>query len=341
MRTFRHSGSYYDMGYKLGQQLKNLFNVPPCPPEKLKLSNKCRNFVKQYTPDLLEEIKGFCDAGNYDQEKMEAFLFVLGYELFVPLGVGCTVFTIGSELTESGLPIFARNNDFNELFQPYCEASYRAPLGKLKSIAFSDHMIGSLGGINEAGLAFAVLLAGNFDKKWQPGVRINLSTRWILENCHNTEEAVKFLEKIPHVRGQVLMIMDKDDNMARVETLPPHVAVTYAEKDYLFTTNHYQAESLKKYYDQNIKLPNSLERFNKTKTFLETRNKKFSLNDVKGFLSSHDNGVCHHYKWDGINEITIYSWVANVREERDSLQAWATTGSPCKNEYELYNFNFQ
>lgn len=66
MQTVVNSGSYYDMGYKLGSQFKNFFEPPPCHPEKLKLSHQGREIVKQYTPDLLEEIRGFCDAGNFD-----------------------------------------------------------------------------------------------------------------------------------------------------------------------------------------------------------------------------------------------------------------------------------
>ena len=42
------------------------------------------------------------------------FVFLLLFfgcynELFLSLGEGCMVFTIGSELTDSGFPIFARN----------------------------------------------------------------------------------------------------------------------------------------------------------------------------------------------------------------------------------------
>jgi len=338
MKTVVNSGSYYDMGHKLGSQFKNFFEPPPCHSEKLKLSHQCREIVKQYTPNLLEEIRGFCDAGNFDLESMEAFLLVLGYEYFLTPGEGCTVFAIGSELTDSGFPIFARNYDFNVDFQPYCGITFRSPLGKLKSIAFSDHMIGNYGGINESGLAIAILQAGNYDSRWQPGIRFNLSIRWVMDNCHNTEEAVSFLEKIPHVRGQFFMVMDKEDNIARVETSPPHVAVTYAKKDYLFSTNHYQAESLKKYSNQTLFMPNSLERFNKVKTFLEKRNSNLTLNNIMKFISSHEKGVCNHFELDGIKIATIYSWIAEIREKGDPIQALATIGSPCKNDYERYTY---
>jgi len=329
-------GSYYDMGFKLGSQLKYSFKQPPCPPQKLKLARQCKEIANQYIPDLLEEIKGFCDGGNYDLEPMEAFLLVLGFELFNPPEGGCTVFCIGSELTDSGFPIFARNYDFDISFQPYCGISFRHPMAKLKNISFSDHMIGNYGGVNEAGLAIAMLLAGDFDGKWQPGIRANMSTRWVLDNYRTTEEAVSFLEKIPHVRGQFFMIMDREDNIARVETSPPHMGVTYANKDYLFSTNHYQADSLKKYSNPALISPNSLERFDKVKNFLENRKKKISMSDIMKFLSSHTEGVCNHFEFDGIKGATIYSWIAEIQENVNPIQVWATIGSPCKNTYENF-----
>lgn len=132
------------------------------------------------------------------------------------------------------------------------------------------------------------------------------------------------------------MIMDREDNIARVETSPPHVGVTYANKDYLFSTNHYQADSLKKYSNPALISPNSLERFNKVKNLLENRKKKISMSDIMKFLSSHTEGVCNHFEFDGIKGATIYSWIAEIHENLHPIQVWATIGSPCKNTYENF-----
>ena len=333
------TGSYYDMGFKIGSQIKRFFQPPPCPPKKLEFSRQCKEIAKHYIPDILEEIRGFCDGGNYDLESIEAFLLALGFEFFNPPEAGCTVFAIGSDLTESGFPIFARNYDWDESFQDFCEISFIHPEGKLKNISFSDHMIGIYGGKNEVGLTLAILIAGDYKGKWQPGIRMNLSTRWVLDNCRTTEEAVSFLEKIPHVRGQIFMIADKEDNFARVETAPPDVAVTYAKKDYLYTTNHYQAKSLKQYSDPVLIFPNSLERFNKVKNFLENRKNKIAMSDIIKFLSSHKEGVCNHIEFEGIKSGTIYSWITEINKESGKIQLLATTGSPCKHNYEKYIFS--
>ena len=332
------SGSYYDMGFKLGSQYKDSFEQPPCTPQKLNLARQCKEIANQYIPDLLEEIKGFCDGGNYDLEAIEAFLLVLGFELFNPQKGGCTVFCIGSKSSDSGFPIFARNYDWDVSFKPYFGVSFRHPMGNLKSVSFSDHMIGNYGGVNEEGLAIAILLAADFDGKWQPGIRCNMSTRWILDNCRTTEEAVSFLEKIPHVRGQIFMIMDKGDSIARVETSPPHLYVTRAKNDYLFTTNHYQADSLKKYTNPALIPPNSLVRFKNVRNFLKNRNKRISMNDIMKFLGSHEEGVCSHYEFEGIKGATIYSWIAEIREDSNPIQVLAAIGSPCENAYESLSY---
>ncbi|MFX0081577.1 MAG: C45 family autoproteolytic acyltransferase/hydrolase [Candidatus Hodarchaeota archaeon] len=332
-------GKYYDIGFKIGSQVKRFFQPPPCPPKKLEFSRRCKEIAKQYIPDLLEEIKGFCDGGNYDLDSMEAFLLALGYELFNPLGIDCTVFAIGGDLTEAGFPIFARNYDWDESFQDFCEVMFIHPEGKLKSISFSDHMIGIYGGKNESGLTLAILIAGDYKGKWQPGIRMNLSTRWILDNCQTTEEVVSFLEKIPHVRGQIFMIADKEENFARVETAPPHISVTCAKNNYLYTTNHYQAKSLKQFSDPALVFPNSMERFNKVKNFLENRKSKIAMNDVIKFLSSHKKGVCNHIEFEGIKSGTIYSWITEINEKSDPIQLLATIGPPCKHNYEKYIFS--
>ncbi|MFW9874222.1 MAG: C45 family autoproteolytic acyltransferase/hydrolase [Candidatus Thorarchaeota archaeon] len=339
MESTTITGSYYDMGFKFASQIKRFFQLPPGPPKKLEFSRQCKEIAEQYIPDLLEEIKGFCDGGNYDLESMEAFLLALGFELFNPQEGGCTVFIIGNELTESGFPIFARNYDWDESFQDLCGIRYIHPEGKLKSISFSDHMIGIYGGKNEAGLTLAILIAGDYKGIWQPGIRMNLSARWILDNCRFTEEAVCFLEKIPHVRGQIFMIADKEQNFARVETAPQQVFVTYAKNNYLFTTNHYQAASLKPFSDPALIFPNSLVRFNKVKNFLENRNSKIVMNDVIKFLSSHQEGVCNHVEFDGIKTSTIYSWITEINEKSDPIQLSATIGPPCKHNYEKYIFS--
>jgi len=339
MKANIKEGSYYEMGFKVGSQIKRFFKPPPCPPEKLEFSRQCKEIARQYIPDLLEEIKGFCDGGNYNLESMEAFLLALGFEFFHTPEGGCTVFAIGSKLTESGFPIFARNYDWDESFQDLCGISFIHPEGKLKSITFSDHMIGIYGGKNETGLTIAILLAENYTGKWQPGIRMILSTRWILDNCRTTEEAVSFLEQVPHVRGQIFMIADTDDNIARVETAPPRIAVTYSKNDYLYTTNHYQVKSFEQYSDPSLIPPNSVERFNKVKNFLENRKSKIALKDIIEFLKSHEEGVCNHFEFEGRKCGTIYSWVTEIDKTSDPIHLMATIGPPCKFNYEKYTFS--
>ena len=332
------SGSYYDIGYKTGSQWKSVLELPVPLPAKQALARQCREIAQEYTPDLLEEMKGFCDGGNFDREAIEAFLLVLGYEFFHPSKGGCTVFGIAGDLTDSGFPIFARNYDWDVTFQPMCGVSFRHPLGRLKSVSFSDHMIGCYGGVNEAGLAIAILLASDFGTEWLPGIRVNLSSRWVLDHHQSTEEAVAFLEEIPHVRGQLFMIADKGGHIARVETSPPHLQTTHAEKGYLFSTNHYQAESLKRHSNPAFITPNSLTRFEKVKDFIENRKEKISVKDVMTFLSSHANGVCNHLEFEGVEIATIYSWIAEIRDHSNPIQLWSTTGSPCKNPYEQLSY---
>jgi len=39
------------------------------------------------------------------------------------------------------------------------------------------------------------------------------------------------------------------------------------------------------------------------------------------FLSSHEEGVCNHFESGGIKIATIYSWITEIREKGDPIQA--------------------
>lgn len=334
------SGSYYDMGYKLGSRLTSLFEPPVPSPAKRNLTRQCSEIARQHIPDLLDEIRGFCDGGGYDVEAMEAFLLVLGYEYFHNPNEGCTVFGVTGDLTDSGFPVFARNYDWDASFQPLCSATCRHPSDRLRSISFSDHMIGCYGGMNESGLAAAILMAGDFEGPWLPGIRVSLSSRWILDHCITTEEAVTFLENIPHVRGQIFMLADKSGHMARVETSPPRVHVTYAQHGFLLSTNHYQADTLKNRSNPALITANSRSRFEKVEDFIKNRGKKLSMQDVMTFLGSHEKGVCNHFKAGDMDISTIYSWIAEISGDPNPIQIWAAAGPPCKNRYEKLSYFF-
>ncbi|MFX0139949.1 MAG: hypothetical protein ACFFDN_40280 [Candidatus Hodarchaeota archaeon] len=56
------------------------------------------------------------------------------------------------------------------------------------------------------------------------------------------------------------------------------------------------------------------------------------------FLNSDNSGVSNHSESDGLKIATLYSWITEIREKADPIQAWITIGSPCYNDHESYTY---
>ena len=46
---------------------------------------------------------------------------------------------------------------------------------------------------------------------------LNLATRWILDTCRTTKQAVAFLEQMPKVWGETYIVIDQENTIAKVE----------------------------------------------------------------------------------------------------------------------------
>ena len=113
------------------------------------------------------------------------------------------------------------------------------PKGGVKNLSFSDHMIGRYGGVNKEGLAISIHAVPGYSDKPRPGIRMNMTFRWILDNMKSTMEAVEFITEIPHQTAHLYMVADKKGNFARVEYAPEESRVEYSDS-FLYCTNHYQ-----------------------------------------------------------------------------------------------------
>lgn len=323
MNENRSSGSYYELGLNYGKKLKGLFNPPPAPKQKIELMYECEEVIKRYAPGIIEEIKGLATGAEVDLELLKVFLLLLGIE------PGCTVYAISSEYTDSGFPIIARNYDWFDWVAEFFTVNWIKPTDKYSSVSFSDHFVGRYGGANENGLAVAITAVPAGRNKITPGIRMNLSNRWMLDSFKSTKEAVTFLETVPHVTHHTFLIADKDDNFARVETDTEDVSVTYSVDGFLATTNHYQAEKMLKYETpENIPLT-SKSRLEYVIKWFKANKQKIGLENIKNMLKDHKSGVCAHGSWDGMSASTLWSWIAPLGKRKLLL----CEGSPCENEY--------
>jgi predicted choloylglycine hydrolase len=314
-------GTYAEMGKQHGLMVKGFFQTPPIPEKKIKFSKKCEQLTRQYTPKLLEEVEAFAEAAELDQEPFKAFLLTLGLE------PRCSVIALSSQLTETGTPIFGRNYDWDFSFQDYFMAYITEPKDGVKNLSFSDHMIGRYGGINKEGVAVTIHAVPGYTGTPRPGVRMNMTLRWILDNMKSTEKAMEFITETPHQTAHLYMVADKKGNFARVEYAPEESRVEFNDS-FLYCTNHYQLEDMKVYETGDFDRSNTEQREKKIRNWRSSK-ERFSYEDVIQLLSGHEEGVYNHAEYLGINYGTIWSWIAPLGEDK----AYVCQGPPCSNNY--------
>ncbi|MBN1800027.1 MAG: hypothetical protein JW891_00885 [Candidatus Lokiarchaeota archaeon] len=341
MIKLNFSGSYYEMGFQFGSQIKDFFQLPHISTETIEFAKECRSHVKVHAPGILEELKGITDATNLDPELLDAFVLCLGKDmieqtrkLFVNgIDFGCSTIAINNELTLSEYPIFARNYDWMESFKEFFTAINSDPRNGIANLSFTDHIVGRCGGMNREGLAMVIHAIPSYAGDWRPGLRMNVICRWVLDNFKTTKEAVKFFEKIPHVFGHGYLIADKGGDIKKIETAGEEVVVIPEREGFLALTNHFETKSLKKFEFKNFSFPNSRERMKKINNWFQMRQSQISIDHIKNLMSNHDTGVCNHFEYEGERTSTLWSWIAEV----GTSQILLCDGSPCKTPYEPLN----
>ena len=150
------SGSYYDVGLKIGKMLKKDKRLlPKFSKENIVKSMEYEKEVRTYAPELLEELQGIADGSGVD------YSVIAAHELSpYRLQPSCLVMAISGDYTHSRLPVLARNHEWIEEDSEYLTLCYTKPKGKMYSLGFTFHWanMSRYGGVNEAGLAIFSLL---------------------------------------------------------------------------------------------------------------------------------------------------------------------------------------
>ncbi|NPD90215.1 MAG: hypothetical protein HGN29_16000 [Asgard group archaeon] len=329
MKKIEAKGSYYEIGLQLGKALEKDKSYPPkFTEEVLKKSLVYEEIAKKYAPDLLDEFKGITDH--------------LGIDYYVPITLeltphrfetSCLVFAISGEHTTSGNPILARSHEWKEEESENLRLCYIEPEGKLKSMGFtfSWPLVSRYGGINEAGVALASA-SSSFENNG-PGIILNIATRWILDNCRTTKEAVTFLEKIPKVWGETYVIVDNENTIAKVESHAKKTNVTYPESGFTFNSLHYDSPEMQDFVTKEdrefFKVP-----FNKRMVFMDNwfeKNKGQIVDSlIQEALKSHEHDMCYH---GPVGLEICWSYLLKPTEKK----ALVCAGRPCKNEFKEFH----
>lgn len=164
--------------------------------------------------------------------------------------LGCSAVVVEPARSATGGPIFGRNFDFltlGELDQYSMVIIYR-PEGKhtFASVGFPG-MVGTISGMNDAGLAVGTLdveQSADKSRKFNPtGVPLAFVFRRILEECTTIDEAEALLRSIKPTTWMNLTVCDRDGG-ATFEITPDHIGRRDDEEGLVRCTNHFRCEGM-------------------------------------------------------------------------------------------------
>ncbi|GAA4272510.1 C45 family peptidase [Aquimarina gracilis] len=299
-------GEFYDMGLKYGKLLyeKANFVLPKISDQKTEFGLESYKELQRFYPEVVEEIKGFSKGIKDKPENLGAFLLSLG--IYDTIGQ-CSVFAFRN----NDSVIVGRNYDMLFDFKKFTESSLIAPKEKYSYISQSDVFIGRSDGINEQGLSIAMSFVNG--TQVQPGIGFHFIIRKVLENCSNTEQAIKLVQETKVASANNFLIADKSGNIAVVESAPQKCVIRRPEKNenFIYITNQFVTKEMKPFDRGGVEWSKSAERYNGLKDHLESI-ERMDLQKAKEILS--DRCVCLNLKKEKFG--TIWSVVANLNELR-------------------------
>lgn len=295
-------GAFHEMGLKYGKLLyeKANFAIPPISKKKNDFGLASYSQLKDFYPEVVEEIEGFALGIKDKPEKLGAFLLSLG--VFETTGQ-CSVFAYKNPDST----IIGRNYDMLFAFKKFTESSLIAPKDKFAYISQSDVFIGRSDGINEKGLTVAMSFVNG--KDIAPGISFHFVVRKVLEDCSTTEQGIQLISKLKVSSANNFLLADKTGNMAVVESSPQKTLVRRPNdvENFIYITNQFVLPQMKEYDLGKVAWSKSQERSEGLKRNLHSI-EQLDVQKAKEILS--DKCVCLDLRKEKFG--TIWSVVANL-----------------------------
>lgn len=286
MHMYRLEGTYRQIGLEYGALLRaNRMPIPRVSAARLAFARQCEPHLREYAPELLEEIEGIAEGGEYEIERLK--MMALGLDAHP----ACSMLAVTGQHTADGRPLVGRNHDwyFSSLgISVFCELR---PLGAAASLGCSDGLVGHFDGINAAGVAVGITsVEGGRD---HPGLMFTLATRIVLDRCRSTQEAVDFLLRIRHARAINFLVADSSGDIAMIEAAPARVHVIRPDNGFAAVTNQFQSDEMAHCEYVRRRPPTSYRRLCTLREWFAARQEPITPEDAQNVLSTpHPRGVC-------------------------------------------------
>jgi hypothetical protein len=200
----------------------------------------------------------------------------------------CSALLVTDERSTTGGPLLGRNLDYPPLgyAQDYGLVTVYRPRGARHAFALVGFpgTVGCLSGMNDAGLAVAVLevyQARDGERRFDPdGTPFAMCFRRLLEECGSIEEARSKLAAMHRTGLNNLAVADRD-GVAIFEITPDRVVVRRPRRGALVCTNHFRTAALRP--AQTLNLFETLDHYAVLQQ-AERRRDRFAAEDLQAAL---------------------------------------------------------
>ena len=347
------SGTPYEIGYGHGSlakeyvyksietykdQFKNSAGVDW--EDAKKAAPKYIPYIKDYDPDLLEEMQGVADGAGLDLEDIIALnarsevLMTMKKKTAEQLLDGCTNIAVGPERTTNGHTLLAHNWDWKASQKEAIVVFKIHQQNKPDMLMITEAGIIGKFGVNEYGIAVAMnALASPSDAN---GVPLHCILRGIL-NSKNVFAAIKAIGgKLNACPANYMMASGAVGEVFDCERMTDDYEIIFPDDYVLVHTNHPTSTKIKiKYVDNTIGLTTSTYiRYHRAGKLIRQYD-KIGVDELKKVLSDHaddPNCICAHpdpnldLKRAGC---TVFNMIIDCTEKSMEI----CKGNPCCGEY--------
>ncbi len=161
--------------------------------------------------------------------------------------LGCTSIAFAGEATANGHPVIAYNHDFPPEFGAFPAVRESVPAEGFPSLTVTyPPMLGTLCGVNAAGLAVTLNHAWVRKLSSQAALPITLLVQDVLDRCADVDEAIAVMKSVPVPNGSMATLADARGGRAAVELTPAGIFVRRPTGPLLHTFNAYQTNEARR-----------------------------------------------------------------------------------------------
>ena len=339
------SGTPYQMGYAHGRQAADrvvrFVEMLTEGHDRQRVLGAVRWFVplfEKHCPHLVAEIRGLADGAAVSLE--EAYLLQIRGEVLGAMDLGgCTTFAIGPDGTAAGSRLIGQNSDMGHAQEEVGIVLHAVPDRGPRLLMWTFG--GQLGyhGMNSVGVAqFANSLSGG------PGWRLGLPhyplKRRMLEQT-TVDEVLAQMDAMPVSSNGNYMLTGGCARIVDVELTPEgYATIDPDERAFLVHANHFLSDRFRTPDTDTEALPDSLHRQRRMTDLIATRWGHITVDDMKEFLSDHQDGpksICRHDTDEAFDRaMTVGKTVASLIAEPDAGRLHVATGNPCEGRWAAY-----